>query len=238
MALLTFTPSGLYCSAGDFYIDPVKSVPKAIITHAHTDHGRSGHKNYLATPITASLLKARIRSTILVEELQYNTPITHNGVTISLHPAGHVPGSAQVRVEHKGEVWVVTGDYKRVHDGVSEAFELIPCNTFITECTFGSPIYTWPDQEIVFEQLNTWWRINSEEGRPSYLQVYSLGKAQRVLAHVDPSIGPIFVDSSIAAIHDALLPHGLSFPGSILMGTVPSNALVVTPSKKSAAPIN
>jgi putative mRNA 3-end processing factor len=145
---------GLYCVPGDFFIDPWRPVPRAVITHAHADHARVGHGHYLAATSGAGILKSRLGD-INIETLQYGETLTHNGVTISLHPAGHVLGSAQVRMEYRGEVWVASGDYKVEADGTCAAFEPIRCDTFITESTFGLPIYRWqPQSEILPISIN------------------------------------------------------------------------------------
>lgn len=211
--LLTVTDRGLYCAAGDFYIDPWRGVERAVVTHAHSDHARAGSGAYLCSVGTLGLLKQRLGGGIAVEGLGYGEGRVVNGVRVSLHPAGHVLGSAQVRVEYRGEVWVVSGDYKVEADPTCEAFEPVRCDTFITESTFGLPVYRWPQVGGVFDEINGWWRGNRDAGVTSVLYAYSLGKAQRLLAGVDAGIGPILV-------HDAvwdLLPHyreaGVVLPG-------------------------
>src|SRR4051812_34058336 len=120
-----------------------------------------------------------------------------NGVHLSLHPAGHLLGSAQVRVEYGGEVWVVSGDYKIEADSTCEPFELLSCHTFITESTFGLPIFRWRPQSQIFEEINQWWRQNQEQGRTSIIHAYALGKAQRLLAGVDAQLGPILIHGAV-----------------------------------------
>ncbi len=156
---------GLYCPPGDFYIDPWRPVPRAVITHAHSDHARVGHGHYLAAAPGAGMLQiaaGRDRAAIPCRTAKRST---HNGVTISLHPAGHVLGSAQVRMEHRGEVWVASGDYKVEPDGTCAAFEPMRCDAFITESTFGLPIYRWQPQSEIFADINEWWRRNADNGR-------------------------------------------------------------------------
>jgi putative mRNA 3-end processing factor len=203
MPLLTVNGHGIYCAAGDFYIDPWKGVDFAVVTHAHSDHARSGSRYYLAAEPGRGVLQERLGGGAVIEGLPYSQRVTRNGVTISLHPAGHILGSAQVRVEHAGEVWVVSGDYKLQGDPTCPPFEPIRCHTFITESTFGLPIYQWPEPEEVFRGINQWWQTNQAAGRTTVLFAYSLGKAQRLLAGVDPSLGPIFVHGAVAR----LLPH-------------------------------
>ncbi len=201
--LIEPTKQGLYCEAGDFYIDPWKPVDRAVVTHAHSDHARSGCKAYLCSESGEGVLRERVGKQSHIDTLGWGTPITLNGVQVSLHPAGHLLGSAQVRVEHKGEVWVVSGDYKTQEDVSCEPFEAVRCNTFITESTFGLPIYRWKPVAQVMDEVNGWWRQNQEEGRTSVVFAYSLGKAQRVLCAVDASIGPIGAHGTVMKF----LPH-------------------------------
>lgn len=203
MTLLQLTENGLYCSAGDFYIDPWRAVDFAVTTHAHSDHARAGSRHYLTADPGRWILQERLGPDANIESMPYGQRLTRNGVTISLHPAGHILGSSQVRVEHRGEVWVVSGDYKVEAEPTCAPFELVPCNTFITESTFGLPIYRWRPQAEVFHDINTWWSANQAAGRTSVLFAYSLGKAQRLLAGVNDALGPIFVHGGVAK----LLPH-------------------------------
>src|SRR5690349_11431591 len=152
--LLTHTPSGLYCAEAGIFIDPNKAVENAIITHAHSDHARRGNKNYIAHPLTVPVLRERVGAKISVTPVEYGKILNIHGVKISLHPAGHIPGSAQVRLEYKGEVWVVTGDYKLEDDGLTEPYEPLKCHSFITESTFAMPVYKWEKQDKIFEKIN------------------------------------------------------------------------------------
>ena len=183
--ILELTPSGLFCRNGDFYIDPWRPVKRAIITHAHADHARGGSHSYLCTRETKALLTARLGSGIQIETLEYGQILSINAVRLSLHPAGHILGSAQVRVEKDGFVWVVSGDYKRNLDPTCAPFEPLRCHTFISESTFGLPIFRWPEPNQVVAEINAWWRSNREDGRTSILFAYALGKAQRILAGLD-----------------------------------------------------
>ncbi|MEO5585936.1 MAG: DNA ligase-associated DEXH box helicase, partial [Flavobacteriales bacterium] len=210
--LLTFTRKGIHCPIADVYIDPWRGVDKAIITHAHSDHARSGSAHYLAEPITKRLMHARIDPDLSIETLSYGESRTVNGVHFSFHPAGHIPGSIQVRVEHQGEVWVASGDYKRQLDGISVPFEVVPCHTFITECTFGLPVYRWKRSSEVFDEINAWWRNNAARGVCSVISAYSLGKAQRVMKGVDASIGPILVHGAVANMNTVLEDCGVELP--------------------------
>lgn len=210
--LIQPAPNGLYCEAGDFYIDPWKAVDRAVITHAHSDHARAGSRHFLCSRPGEGVLRRRIGQAGNIESLPFGEVTTINGVRVSLHPAGHILGSAQVRVEHGGEVWVVSGDYKTEPDVAAENFELVRCHHFITECTFGLPIYRWPASAEVFAQINDWWRGNQALGRTSVLLAYSLGKAQRVLAGVDPGIGPIAVHGAVAPFLPLYRKEGIALP--------------------------
>jgi putative mRNA 3-end processing factor len=149
MDLIVATQQGLYCAAGDFYIDPWRPVARAVITHGHSDHARAGSRAYLCHRDCAPILRKRL-GYIPIQTLEYGERLVVGGVTLSLHPAGHVLGSAQARVDHRGEVWVASGDYKLEADGVSAPFEPVRCNVFISESTFGLPIYRWrPQVEIM-----------------------------------------------------------------------------------------
>ena len=215
MTILELTDSGLYCPPADIFIDPWRPVTNAVITHAHSDHARRGMKQYLAHHQSREVMKLRLGKDINLQTLGYGDPIQIQGVQISLHPAGHIPGSAQVRLEYQGKVAVVSGDYKVEDDGLSTPFEPVKCHEFVSECTFGMPIYDWEPQEDVFNQINDWWRSNAEQGLNSIIFAYSLGKAQRVLSHLQPEIGGIFVHGVIANTNEALVADGLALPNYI-----------------------
>ena len=199
--LVVARPQGLYCPPGDFYIDPWRPVERAVITHAHADHARTGHAHYLAQHGSEGTMRTRLGADIALQTLAYGETITHHGVRLSLHPAGHVLGSAQVRLEHGGQVWVASGDYKLEDDGTCAPFEPVRCNTFITESTFGLPIYRWPSQPGLLADINAWWRANAQAGRASVLLCYAFGKAQRILHGVDASIGPILVHGAVEPLN-------------------------------------
>ena len=209
--LIIARPEGLYCPPGDFYIDPWRPVDRAIITHAHADHARFGHASYLAADASVGVLLSRLPG-ISLQGVPYGERLAVNGVSISLHPAGHVLGSAQVRVEHAGRVWVASGDYKVEPDPTCAPFEPVRCDTFITESTFGLPIYRWEPPRAVFDGINSWWRHNAAEGRASVLFCYSFGKAQRILASVDPAIGPIFCHGAVEPLNRAYVRAGVNLP--------------------------
>lgn len=211
MALIDFTDKGLYCAAGDFYIDPWRPVDRAVITHAHSDHARAGSKHYLCHHLSLPILQLRLGQ-YAYQSVDWNEPVWINGVRISLHPSGHIIGAAQIRVEYKGEVWVVSGDYKTENDGISGAFEPVPCHTFITESTFGLPVYRWQSQEVIFEQMRAWIGNNQQQDRASMLIAYSLGKAQRILQAIAPITDKIYVHGAIWNTHQVLLNNGIQLP--------------------------
>ncbi|PVZ20583.1 MULTISPECIES: ligase-associated DNA damage response exonuclease [unclassified Pseudomonas] len=215
MDLIIARPEGLYCAAGDFYIDPWRPVERAVITHGHGDHARTGSQHYLSATPGAGILRARLGETINLQTLAYGERIDHHGVTLSFHPAGHVLGSAQVRVEHQGEVWVASGDYKVEADGTCEPFEPVRCHCFITESTFGLPIYRWQPQREVFDEINQWWRANAQAERPSVLFAYSFGKAQRILHGIDASIGPILAHGSVEPLNRVYREGGIYLPETL-----------------------
>jgi putative mRNA 3-end processing factor len=212
MDLLQFTDRGIYCEQAGVYLDPWKPVEKAIISHGHSDHAYPGHAQYLTTSLAAPVIKHRLYLNNNIQTLDYGESIDINGVKFSFHPAGHIPGSAQIRVEHGGEVWVFSGDYKTQDDGISTPFELVKCNVFITESTFGLPIYKWKSQTETFDEINDWWRKNQSQGKCSVIAGYTLGKAQRILKNVDHSIGKIFTHGAVDSINTVLRNQGLSLP--------------------------
>ncbi|MBT5294693.1 MAG: ligase-associated DNA damage response exonuclease [Octadecabacter sp.] len=214
--LLTFTPEGIYCAAGDFHIDPWLPVPLALITHGHADHSRLGMGAYMATTSAAPVMRHRLGE-IKMDTVAYGDVTSINGVDVSFHPAGHVPGSAQIRVAHKGDVWVASGDYKTIDDGLSEPFEPVRCNAFITESTFGLPVFNWTPQDILADQINDWWAQNAADGVFSLLSCYALGKAQRLLRAVDPSIAPILTHAAIENTNRIMRGQGIALPDTTLV---------------------
>ena len=210
--LLQFTNKGIYCPAGNFYIDPWQPVGRAVVTHAHSDHARPGSRHYLAHKDSEAALRLRLGADISLSTLEYGESSSINGVRVSLHPAGHIPGSAQVRVEKGGETWVVSGDYKVEPDGLCEPFEPLRCHFFVTESTFGLPVYRWQPQQVVFSDIDQWWQQNQEAGIVSVLCGYSLGKAQRILQNLQPDRGPVFAHGAIWNMNEALRQAGIPLP--------------------------
>lgn len=212
--LLEFTDRGIYCETGRFYIDPWKPVEDAVITHAHADHAYWGHTHYLAHHLSREVLLYRL-GPIALQTLEYGETIQKNGVSITLFPAGHVIGSAQVRIEYKGEVWVVSGDYKTEDDGVCSPFIPVKCHNFISECTFGMPVYHWKPQAEIFEGVNQWWQQNIQHNEATVIVGYSLGKAQRILQNLDLSVGKVYTHGVIENTNDALRRNGVHLAPTI-----------------------
>ena len=215
MPLLTFTAKGIYCAQADVYLDPWRGVDKAIISHGHSDHARWGSNHYITHSLNVPIIRHRLGK-ISVTGKAYGESFYINGFKFSFHPAGHVPGSAQIRVEYKGEVWVFTGDYKTQVDGISTPFEPVQCHTFITECTFGLPVFQWEDPQKTHNTINQWWASNHSENITSLLMGYSLGKVQRLLKHLDPSIGKIFTHGATEQMTQVLRPF-IDFPETELI---------------------
>jgi putative mRNA 3-end processing factor len=237
--LVVQRPEGLYCPPGDFYIDPWRPVARAVITQAHADHARTGHGHYLAAAPAQGVLRSRLGD-IALQTLAYGEQVSHHGVKLSLHPAGHVLGSAQVRLEHGGQVWVASGDYKVATDPTCSAFEPVRCDVFITESTFGLPIYRWRPDAETFGEINAWWAANAASGRASMLCCYSFGKAQRALAGVDAAIGPIVVHGAVDLLNRAYRAAGVALPETRLVTEVTDKAdlkrcLVVCPPSAAAS---
>jgi putative mRNA 3-end processing factor len=237
--LVVQRPEGLYCPAGDFYIDPWRPVPRAIITHAHSDHARMGHGHYLAAAAATGVLRVRLGD-VNLQTLPYCEAISHHGVRLSLHPAGHVLGSAQVRLEHGGQVWVASGDYKVAPDATCAPFEPVKCDVFITESTFGLPIYRWSLDAEIFADINRWWQRNADANKASVLCCYSFGKAQRILSGVDPAIGSIVVHGAVEPLNQAYRAAGVALPPTRLVTEVTDKAdlrraLVLCPPSAAAS---
>jgi len=239
-ALLSETPAGLYCEAGDFYIDPRRKVKRAVVTHAHADHARPGHRHYLCSASGEGVLRERIGKSASIQSLPFGDSVMMGPVRVSLHPAGHILGSAQVRVEHRGEVWVVTGDYKTEPDPSCENFELVECHCLISESTFGLPVYRWRPSAEIFAAMRAWWAGNREAGFTSVMYAYSLGKAQRLLRGLLGAEDPILIHPTV----DAFLPHyreaGVEFPDTQVLGeqlddSARGRAMVIIPSNAGQA---
>ena len=238
--LIELTDRGLYCAAGGFYIDPWQPVARAVLTHAHADHARRGSASYLVATEGARVFRTRLGDDAPIETLPYGAPLRLGDVTVSLHPAGHILGSAQVRVERRGEVWVVSGDYKVGADATCTPFEPVRCHTFVTESTFGLPIYRWPAQAEVFAAINAWWQVNQAAGKASVLFAYALGKAQRVLAGVDATIGPILTHGAVERLARDYRASGVPLPPTVYAGEASRaddrRALIIAPPSAQGTP--
>lgn len=234
MNLLEITEAGLYCPAANFFIDPWQPVNKAIISHAHSDHAVWGCETYLASKSGEQVLRTRLGNDINVQAVKYGEVLHINGLNISLHPSGHILGSAQVRIERQGEVWVVSGDYKIEPDPTCAPFEQLTCHTFITESTFGLPVFRWQPQNEIFEDINDWWKTNRAQKKTSILFAYALGKAQRVIAGIDASIGPILTHGAVENVNQSYRKTGIELCPTKYVAEIENNtdfagALVVAP---------
>ena len=239
--LIINTDRGLYCPAGDFHIDAWRPVSRTIVTHAHSDHARRGSQRFLTAPDGVHVLRKRMGADATIDAVDYGTMLDMNGVKVSLHPAGHVLGSSQVRIEHRGEVWVVSGDYKLDPDPTCEPFEVVRCHAFVTESTFGLPIYRWRTHAEIFGAIDAWWAANAAQGRASVLFGYAFGKAQRILASVDASIGPILVHGAVEALNRGYRECGVALPTTRLATGITTKAeaagaLIVAPPSAQSTP--
>lgn len=219
--MLELTAHGLYCPEGDFHIDPWEPVPRAVITHAHADHARPGSQQYLCAAPGAGVLERRMGQS--VQGLPWGERLTLGSVRVSLHPAGHVLGSAQVRLQGPDGVWVVSGDYKRQADPTCAAFEPQRCDVFVSEATFGLPVYRWAPTQRVIDDVVAWWDRCAHQGRPAVLGCYAFGKAQRLLAELSTRTDrPVWVHGAIAAVN-AHYTHASGLGSARYVGDAPSD---------------
>jgi putative mRNA 3-end processing factor len=237
---LQVSAAGLYCPAGDFYIDPIAPVEYAIITHGHADHARPGHQHYLSSAAGVPILTSRLGVSIDVQGVGYGEIIDRKGVRISLHPSGHILGAAQVRLEQAGRVWVVTGDFKQQADPTCLPFEPLRCHGLIMESTFGLPIFRWPAPEQGLDQINRWWAQNRRNNKTSLLFAYSLGKAQRILAGLE-GIAPIYLHGAVVTVNRVYAQAGIALPAASSVSGVSdprhfAGALVVAPPSADHSP--
>jgi putative mRNA 3-end processing factor len=239
--VIVSTPSGLFCEAGNFFIDPWQPVERAVVTHAHSDHASPGSQGYLCAAPGEAVLRRRLPDA-RVETLAYGEAVTLGDTRVSFHPAGHILGSSQVRVEHRGEVWVASGDYKRQPDPTCTPFEPVRCDTFITEATFALPIYTWDPSATVIDEIVAWWRANRDEERPSVVFCYVLGKAQRILAELaDLADGPIHLHGAMVALTEAYRGSGIAMAATEritegMRGQALARSLVLAPISARGTP--
>jgi putative mRNA 3-end processing factor len=231
--LITLTANGFYSPVGDFYVDPWQPVPRALVTHAHADHCTWGSDSYLVAQEGETVFRVRLGENANIQTLPYGEATTINGVRVSFHPAGHILGSSQIRLEYQGEILVISGDYKVQADATCAPFEVVPCHHFITEATFGLPIYHWQPSEDVFQQINSWWAANAENGKASILYCYALGKAQRIISGLDASIGSILTHGAVERLNQAYRAAGVQLPATEYAKTADKalfrRALVIAP---------
>ena len=239
---ITLTSKGLYCQAGDFYVDPWKPVERALITHAHADHARPGSKQYHTAASGVGLLKKRLGDNTDILAHGFGHRVRLGDAVASFHPAGHVLGSAQIRIEAGGEVWVISGDYKTDEDPSAERFEPVPCDVFVTEATFALPVYRWDPIDLVMDQLMRWWSANAAAGRSSVVFCYALGKAQRLLAEIGRRTNRgIYVHGAIDALLPCYRETGIALPETMPVLDQPKGAsfkgeLVIAPPSAFGTP--
>lgn len=233
--MLISTTDGLACPAGGFHVDPSGPVDLAVVTHAHGDHARPGARRYLCADAGLAVLRRRLGEDAVIDGVAYGAPLTIGEVEVSLHPAGHVTGSAQVRIHDGRQTCVVSGDYKRDPDPTCAPFEVVRCDTFVTEATFALPIYRWPAVDDVVDDLRRWIAANEASGKPTVLFAYSLGKAQRLLALLADSLhAPVLVHGAVAAMSEACRQDGVRLPpiepvGDDTRGAATRGRLVLAP---------
>ncbi|NND95934.1 MAG: ligase-associated DNA damage response exonuclease [Pirellulaceae bacterium] len=218
--LLETTENGLHCPVGNFFVDPHRPVDRAVVSHAHTDHARWGCRHYLAAAPSEHLLRMRMNDDAEFQFLPYGQSIKINGVDVSFHPAGHMLGSAQIRLEHRGQIAVVTGDYKLGADPTCETWQPVACHLLVTESTFGLPVYRWPSQQSITDDINQWWRESRDDGKCCVLYGYAVGKSQRMLSELDPSIGPIYCHGAVEKGNGAYRRTGVALPATTYVGDV------------------
>jgi putative mRNA 3-end processing factor len=225
--MIIMTSKGLYCPAGHFYIDPSGAVDHAVVTHAHADHARRGSRQYHCVESGVSLLKTRLGKNIQVAAYAYGETFEFRGVKVSFHPAGHILGSCQVRVEMNGEVWVASGDYKRDADPTCEPFEVVPCDVFVTEATFGTPGYTWNKSANLGQEIFDWWMQNANRDVNSVLFAYSLGKAQRILGELAPLTDKsIYCHPAATALTECYRAQGIRLAETVCLSRVEANRVL------------
>ena len=239
--LVVVTPNGLYCPPGDFYIDPWQPVQTAVITHAHGDHLRHGSARYILARPGTGIARQRLGGERELSPVEYRTPVSLGATTVSLHPAGHILGSSQIRIEHQGQVWVVSGDYKRQPDPTCDPFEPVECDVFISEATFALPVYRWPDTTRVIEEVHRWWTANRERGIASVLFCYALGKAQRVMAELAAFTSePVYLHGAVDSLTGVYRRAGVSMLPTLPVGTDKKTdfrgALIIAPPNAAGTP--
>ena len=221
--ILRVTDRGLYCEPGGFYVDPWRPVDRAVVTHAHSDHACYGCRNYLGSIASRELFRLRLPHDSEFQLLEDHDSVTIGGVRISLHPAGHILGSVMVRLEYRGYVVLVTGDYKLGTDPTCRPWQPVKCHLMVTESTFGLPIYRWEEQQMTFDAINAWWRESASQGKCCLLYGYAVGKSQRLLAGLDASIGPIYTHGAVEKGNDAYRQSGVLLPNTTAVSALPKS---------------
>ena len=240
--VLEAAPEGLYCAAGGFYVDPWAPVAHAVLTHAHGDHARPGSARYSCAAPGAALLQHRFGEGASVEPVPYGDTRALGDARVSFHPSGHVLGAAQIRIEVGGEVWVVSGDYKRAPDPTCAPFEVVLCDTFVTEATFALPVFRWAEPRTVVEEIHRWWMEGRAAGRPSVLFAYALGKAPRILAELRRMTDePVLAHGAVLAMADLYRAAGIDLAETQPVpekkrGASVAGALVLAPLAASGTP--
>jgi len=239
---LEVRPEGLYCTAGDFFIDAWHSVPRCVVTHGHGDHARWGHQHYIAAEGSLEILKHRLGAHISIQTLKYGQRLKIGECWLSLHPAGHILGSAQVRIETTKGVFVISGDYKRAPDATCEPFEVVECDLFVTESTFALPVYKWEQNAVVAQQIMRWWHDNQQENHPSILFCYALGKAQRIMSLLASyTQQPVYVHGAIFPLAQIYAQQGVTMLpfhtiGDKLKGESFAKELILAPPSAAGSP--
>ena len=232
--LLQLTREGLYCAAAGAWIDPWRPVPRALITHAHADHARPGCGEYWAVASSEGILRERLGAEINLLPVGYGDLNRIGDARVSFHSAGHVLGSAQIRLEAGGESWLVSGDYKRCADPSCAPFEPVQADVFISEATFGLPIYRWQSGAEVAQEIISWWR--GAPDRPSVLFCYAFGKAQRVLAELQ-RLGieeTVLLHGAVDRLMGPYREAGVAMPATMALSPLPkgeslAGRLVIAP---------
>jgi len=230
--LVELRESGFFCAPGNFYIDPWEAVDRAVITHAHSEHACPGSKAYLTAADGEVLLRMVAGPDAKIQTAAYGDAVTLGEVRVSLHPAGHILGSSQVRLEHRGEVCVFSGDYNPHPDPTCTPFEPVRCHTFFTEATFALPIFRWQSGGI--DAIHAWWRANQEAGKASLLFAHQLGMAQRLLAAIDASIGPIHAHEEVERYSAIYRQQGIALAGTVEKSDWPRTLVLAPPAARGS----
>jgi putative mRNA 3-end processing factor len=239
--LLRLTPEGFYCEPGGFHLDPWRPVERAVITHAHPDRLVAGCGAYLAARPGLPLLRARLGGKPVIETIDYSTIIHSENVSITFIPTGHLLGSSQVKIIYKNQILVFSGDFQTSTDKTCAPFEAVPCHTFVTEASFGLPIFRWPSRARAIEEIQSWWAGNQALNRVSVLLAHSPGKAQSVLAELDPGIGPLFAHRDLEDVNRIYRASGVHLPEVTSVDEAPAGtdwgrALVLAPPSVRGTP--